>query len=147
MACFSVLALGVAGAAVAAEEATLADAAEHGNRALIGKLLDAGTDANAPQVDGTTALHWAVYRDDAETAALLVRAGADVNAENSYGVPPLSLAATNGSTNIVTLLLDAGAERECGSAQRRNRSHDGGAHGQPRRGASAPGQGRRSQRA
>ncbi len=77
IACFSVLAFGVAGAAVAAEEATLADAAEHGNRARIGKLLDAGTDVNAPQVDGTTALHWAVYRDDAETAALLVRAGAD----------------------------------------------------------------------
>ena len=110
IACFSVLAFGVTGAAVAAEETTVADAAEHGNRALIGKLLDAGADVNAPQVDGTTALHWAVYRDDAETAALLVRTGADVNAENGYGVPPLSLAATNGSTNIVTLLLDAGAD-------------------------------------
>ena len=107
--CLSVLALGLAGAAVAVEEATLADAVEHGNEALIGKLLDAGTDVNAPQVDGTTALHWAVYRDDAETAALLVRAGADVNAENRYGVPPLSLAATNASTKIVTLLLDSGA--------------------------------------
>ena len=51
-----------------------------------------------------------MYRDDAETAALLMRTGADVNAENGYGVPPLSLAATNGSTNIVTLLLDAGAD-------------------------------------
>ena len=55
-----VVALGVAGAAVAAEKATLADAAEHGNAALIRKLLDAGADVNAAQVDGMTALHWAV---------------------------------------------------------------------------------------
>ncbi|WP_428098324.1 ankyrin repeat domain-containing protein [Candidatus Rariloculus sp.] len=109
IACFWVLVLGMAGTAVAAEEATLADAAEHGNRALIRTLLDAGANVNAPQVDGMTALLWAVYRDDAETAALLVRAGADVNVENRYGVPPLTVAATNASTSIVTLLLDAGA--------------------------------------
>lgn len=109
MACFSVVVLSVAGAAVATAEETLADAAEHGRTALIRTLLDTGAAVNAPQVDGMTALHWAAYHDDAETAALLVAAGADVNAENHYGVSPLSLAATNGSASIVTLLLDAGA--------------------------------------
>ena len=104
-----IMILGVAGAAVAAEEPTLADAAEKGNGALIRTLLDRGADVNAPQVDGMTALHWAVYHDDAETAGLLVRSGADVAAENRYGVPPLSVAATNGNADIVTLLLDAGA--------------------------------------
>ena len=107
-----VVILGVAGSAAAAqvaEEPTLADAAEHGNRALIRTLLDAGADVNARQVDGMTALHWAVYHDAAETAALLVRSGADVTVENRYGVPPLSMAATNGNADIVTLLLDAGA--------------------------------------
>ena len=49
-----------------------------------------------------TALHWAVYHDDAETAALLVRAGADVNAGNRYGVAPLSTAATNANADLVT---------------------------------------------
>ena len=109
IACCCVLVLGVAGAGVAAAEATLADAAEHGDRALIRTLLDTGANVNAAQVDGVTALHWAVYHDDAETAELLVRAGADVNAANHYGVPPLSLAATNASAPIVTLLLEAGA--------------------------------------
>ena len=92
---------GLAGAAVAAERPTLADAAEQGNKALVRTLLDARVDVNAAQVDGMTALHWAVYHDDAETAGLLVRSGAKVNAVNRYGVPPLSLACTNGNAELV----------------------------------------------
>ena len=105
----SIVILGVTGAAVAAEEPTLADAAEHSDGVLVRTLLDAGADVNAPQVDGMTALHWAVYHGDPETAGLLVRSGAEVNAQNHYGVPPLSMAATNADAQIVTLLLDAGA--------------------------------------
>jgi uncharacterized protein len=106
----ALLVLGVASAAMAANAATLADAAEQGDKARVGSLLDKGADANARQADGMTALHWAVYRDDSDMAALLVRAGADVNAENGYGVPPLSLAAANANANIVSILLDAGAD-------------------------------------
>ena len=104
------LVFGLAGASVAAEKAALADAAEQRNAALFRKLLDAGADVNAAQVDGMTALHWAVYHDDAATARMLVRAGAKVNAANRYGVPPLSLACTNGNADIVKLLLEAGAD-------------------------------------
>src|SRR6187401_1136959 len=78
----SLLAFGLAGSAVAAENAALADAAEQRNGALIRKLLDAGADINVTQVDGMTALHWAVYNDDVATARMLVRAGAKVNAAN-----------------------------------------------------------------
>jgi ankyrin repeat protein len=106
----SLLAFGLAGAAVAAEKAALADAAEQRNAALFRKLLDAGADVNATQVDGMTALHWAVYNDDVPTARMLVRAGAKVNAANRYGVPPLSLACTNGNADLVKLLLEAGAD-------------------------------------
>ena len=103
--------LALAGAAWAAGEAPLADAAEEGNTALVRTLLHAGgADVNAAQVDGMTALHWAAYHDDAGTAGLLVRAGADVDAANRYGVSPLSLAATNGNAGLVSLLLDAGAD-------------------------------------
>lgn len=104
------LVLGLSGAALAAERATLADAAEQRDKARVRALLATGVDVNAPQVDGTTALHWAAYQDDAETAALLVRARANVNAVNRYGVPPLAVACTNGSASVVKLLLAAGAD-------------------------------------
>lgn len=106
----ALLGIGLAAPAVAISSAVLADAAEKGDRAVIRQLLGTGADVNAAQVDGTTALHWAVYRDDAETVALLVRAGATVNAANRYGVPPLAEACTNGNAEIVKLLLQAGAD-------------------------------------
>jgi uncharacterized protein len=105
----SLLVFVVAGIAQAADKATLADAAEQRNPALIRQLLATGADVNAAQVDGMTALHWAVYNDDAETARLLVRSRANVNATNRYGVPPLFLACTNNNATLVRLLLDAGA--------------------------------------
>ena len=110
IAAFSILIVVLSSAAMAAERAALADAAEQGNKALIRTLLDARADVNTAQVDGTTALHWAVYRDDVETARLLVRAGAKANVVNRYGVPPLSLACTNGNADLVALLLGAGAD-------------------------------------
>ena len=105
----SLLMLALAGIAHAADNATFADAAEHRNHALVKELLAKGADVNTAQVDGMTALHWAVYNDDAEMAGLLVRSRANVNATNRYGVPPLSIACTNGNATLVRLLLDAGA--------------------------------------
>jgi ankyrin repeat protein len=91
-------------------DALLADAAEKMDRAAVRTLLKQRVDVNAPQVDGMTALHWASYQDDLETASLLVRAGANVKAGNRYGVTPLSLACTNGNSAMVELLLKAGAD-------------------------------------
>ena len=106
-----VVGLGLATAAAAAESAPLADAAEHRDWAGVRTLLQRNAaDVNSAQVDGTTALHWAVYHDDAEAVRLLVRARANANALNRYGVPPLALASTNGNAAIVALLLEAGAD-------------------------------------
>jgi ankyrin repeat protein len=107
---FALLLLGFAGPVLAAERATIADAAEHRDTALIRTLVDKKADVNATQVDGTTALHWAAYYEDADTVALLLRAGANVNAANRYGVPPLIVACTNGNAAVVKLLLEAGAD-------------------------------------
>jgi ankyrin repeat protein len=96
--------------AVRAAEAPLADAAESGSAAAVGRLLDERAQVNAPQADGMTALHWAAYHDDLQTAKRLLAAGADAKAANRYGVTPLSLASTNGSAELVELLLDAGAD-------------------------------------
>ena len=106
----ALLVFAVAGTSLAAERATVADAVERRDRAGVRTLLNGGADVNATQVDGTTALHWAAYHEDAETAALLVKAGANVNAANRFGVPPLALACTNGNANVVRLLLEAGAD-------------------------------------
>ncbi len=106
----ALLVLGVASMAFAAERATVADAAERRDQAVLRTLLTSGADVNATQVDGTTALHWAAYHDDADTAALLVKGGANVNVTNRYGVPPLALASTNGNAAVVKLLLEAGAD-------------------------------------
>ncbi len=88
----------------------LADAAEKSDRIAVRTLLKQNADVNAPQLDGMTALHWAAYLDDFETAKLLVASKADVKATNHYGVAPLSLACQNGNTEIVELLLERGAD-------------------------------------
>jgi ankyrin repeat protein len=107
----TLVASSLATAAAAAESAALADAAEHRDWAGVRTLLQRNAaDVNAGQVDGTTALHWAVYHDDVEAVRLLVRARANANAVNGYGVPPLALASTNGNAAIVALLLEAGAD-------------------------------------
>ena len=72
-------------------------------------LLQKKADVNAAEADGTTALHWASYRDDLESADLLIRAGAKVNAANDLGVTPLWAASQNGSSAMVRRLLEAGA--------------------------------------
>jgi uncharacterized protein len=73
-------------------------------------LFAASLFAQKANVDGTTPLHWAAYRDDLPKAELLVRSGANVSAANRYGLTPLSLACTNGSAPMVKLLLKAGAD-------------------------------------
>jgi ankyrin repeat protein len=65
---------------------------------------------NAPQVDGATALHWAVYRDDVEMADLLLKAGANVKAANREGTTPLFMAALYGDPAMIDRLIKAGAD-------------------------------------
>ena len=69
------------------------------------RLLKQGVNVNAAEGDGTTALHWASYRDDLESADLLIRAGAKVNAANDLGATPLWAASVNGSAAMVRRLL------------------------------------------
>lgn len=88
----------------------LADAAMKRSREAVRALLAKGADVNARQVDGTTALHWAVRFDDLEMADLLIRAGADVSAANRQGVRPIQLAALNGNAAMLQRLIRAGAD-------------------------------------
>src|SRR5688572_25954853 len=65
---------------------------------------------NAPDVQGTPPLHWAVRLDDADRVKSLLAAGADARLANRYGVTPLTLAVSNGNPTIIRMLLDAGAD-------------------------------------
>src|SRR5262252_2294677 len=105
----ALLSVGVASAAWAASS-PIADAAQSQNHEAIRTLLRQKADVNAPQVDGTTALHWAVRLNDLDTADVLIRAGAKVNAANRDGATPLQLAALNGSAAMIEKLVKAGAD-------------------------------------
>ena len=109
----SVAGLLVAALSVAAMQAagvSLIDAVKHGDQAALRSLLAGRPDVNVPEADGMTALHWAVYGDDADMVQLLLTAGANPKAMSRYGITPLSLASESGNAAIADRLLQAGAD-------------------------------------
>jgi ankyrin repeat protein len=92
------------------KDALVADAAERRDREQVRALLTRGTDANAPQADGSTALHWAAHWNDLDLADILLRHRGDPNRATDLGVAPLFLACGNGGTQMVQKLLGAGAD-------------------------------------
>ena len=110
VACAALVLVLVAGIISGAGKSDVADAAQKGDRAAVQKLIQQKADVNAPQVDGATALHWAVYKQDPEMVDLLIRANASVKAENRTGVTPLEMAAMYGNAVILDRLIKAGAD-------------------------------------
>ena len=89
----------------------VADAAQRGDLEEVRSLLRSGSDVNAAQNDGMTALHWAATRGHVEIARTLLYAGATVRATTRLGgYTPLHLAARAGHAGIAEILLDAGAD-------------------------------------
>jgi ankyrin repeat protein len=91
-------------------EPPLVSAVKTGKVDTVRALLNQRADANSPEVDGTTALHYAAHFDDLAAADLLIKAGANARAANRYGATPLWLACINGSVSMVERLLKAGAD-------------------------------------
>jgi uncharacterized protein len=107
---FSLTVLVIATSAFAgADRPALIDAAKSGDREAVRALIQKKVDVNAPDADGTTALHWACYRDDLESVNLLIHAGANVNLANDLGATPLWVASESSSAALVKALLQAGA--------------------------------------
>ena len=94
-----------------AADSALADAAMKGDISTVRSLLGRKVDVNAPQGDGSTALHWAVVHGSAEMVQILLANGADVKATTRLGgLTPLMMATKSGDTDIIKFLLDAKAD-------------------------------------
>jgi ankyrin repeat protein len=94
-------------------QSTIASLIQNGQREAALEAIQArDADVNSTQGDGTTPLHWAVYKVDRELVAELLRRGAEANVTNKYGSSPLAEAVKLGDPAMVTQLLDAGADVE-----------------------------------
>jgi uncharacterized protein len=99
--------------APATAQSPIANLIQNGERAAALEAIHArGADVNAAQGDGTTPLHWAVYKVDRELVTELIDHGAKAAATNKYGSSPLAEAVKLGDLGLVTQLLDAGADVE-----------------------------------
>src|SRR5213083_3002254 len=106
----AVLWIGAVVSVGAAGRSDVADAVMKGDKPALRALLQQKVDVNVPQVDGATALHWAVYRDDLDAADLLIGAGANVKTATREGVTPLAMASLYGDPAMIDKLLKAGAD-------------------------------------
>jgi ankyrin repeat protein len=113
---FTIALLLCAGAVPAGAQVAIVDAVKAGDAARVRALIDKRVNVNERQQDGTTALHWAVDRDQRDIVQMLIRAGADVKAANRYGATPLFLASVNGNAGTIAMLLEAGADASSANA-------------------------------
>jgi ankyrin repeat protein len=98
--------------AAAAADGGLAELIQNGQRAAALENIRGGADVNEAQGDGTTPLHWAVYRIDYELVDELLAHGAEADVVNAYGSSPLAEAVKTADLRLVEVLLDAGADAE-----------------------------------
>lgn len=73
-------------------------------------LLDAGADPLQQDVEGSPALHYAVWCDSPDMINSLIRHGADVNKKSLTGEPPIWVAAKRGDMELVETFLSEGAD-------------------------------------
>jgi ankyrin repeat protein len=85
-------------------------AAGQGNRALVSRLLDGGSEVNAVDSNGWTALHRAADAGHDESVQLLLERGANVNARTPDGQTALHRAAIKGHDDTVRVLLAGNAD-------------------------------------
>lgn len=111
------LLIATAGTAAVAQESALIHAVRLGDPGRAGILIEEGAAIDAPQADGSTALHWAAQDGDVGMVDLLIAAGADVDARTRYGISPLTLAANNGDAETIARLLAAGADANAPSRE------------------------------
>jgi ankyrin repeat protein len=91
-------------------DSALADRIEAGDRKSALEMIAKNVPVNAAQPDGSTPLHWAVYRVDEELVKALLAREAKADVLNGFGSSPLAEAVRVANANLVGMLLDAGAD-------------------------------------
>ena len=97
-------------ALVLAQGADLSAQIRAGERDAALAAIAAGADVNAQQGDGSTPLHWAVYKVDHDLTRALVKAGANPNVRSHLGALPLAEAANLADAELVSILLKGRAD-------------------------------------
>ena len=97
-------------ATASAQQPALVDRIQAGDRAAALAMIAKGVEINQTQPDGTTPLHWAVYRVDPELVAALLKKGARAHVVNKYGASPLAEAVRIANLEMTGMLLEAGAD-------------------------------------
>ena len=106
LACMTVTLLSTSGCATP----NLLDASKKGDEDKINASLAHGSDINAADEQGWTALHMAAYEGHKKTTELLCSKGANVNARTVSGWTPLHMAASRGHAFVAQRLLAHGAD-------------------------------------
>jgi ankyrin repeat protein len=94
---------------------TVVEAVKASDGATALELIKGKADVNVAESDGTTALHYAVYHDDAVLVDALLKAGAKAQVANRYGSTPLLEAAVRGNPVVIERLVKAGADVNVGN--------------------------------
>ncbi len=104
------LILAAASTFASAADVDLAGLIQGGDRDAALAAVRAGTNVNVAQGDGTTPLHWSVYKVDPELTRELLKHGAKADAKNTLGATPLAEAAKLANPELVQLLIKARAD-------------------------------------
>ena len=70
----SIVLLAMSLIAAAAGRPAIIEAVKKGDKDTLRSLLQKGANVNETEADGATALHWATYRDDLQSADALIKA-------------------------------------------------------------------------
>lgn len=91
---------------------SLNEAAEKGDASRVRSLISSGTDINAKDAEGRTALMYAARNGQGEVVRILIEAGADVNARDNEGMTAVMYAAGGSDADTVRYLVAGKADVE-----------------------------------